>query len=73
MSSLKLLDRFVEVYDAVEQGEDFSGEGGYVAHGPVLGVEEGKDEMHPASVDEGPGHEGKEGDLERGSIEKRWE
>ena len=41
VSALELLDGFVEVDDAVEEGEDFGGECGYVAHRPVVGVEEG--------------------------------
>lgn len=63
VGAFELLDSFVEVDDAVEKREDFGGEGGYVAHGVVVGVYEGEDVVHPAGVDEGPGHEGEEGDL----------
>lgn len=71
MSSLELLDRFVEVDDAVQEGKYLGGEGGYIAHCPVVGVEEGEKDVHPARVDEGPGYEGKEGDLFSLSLEMR--
>ena len=41
VSALELLDCFVEVDDAVEEGEYFGAEGGHVAHCPVVGVDEG--------------------------------
>lgn len=42
MSSLKLLNSFVEVNNAVQKGEDFSGESGHVAHRPVVSIYYGK-------------------------------
>ena len=64
MGALQFLDGFVEVDDAVEKREDFGGEGGYVAHRPVVGVDQGEKKMHPAGVDEGPCHEREEGYLD---------
>lgn len=64
VGALQFLDGLVEVYDAVQEREDFGGEGGHVAHGPVVGVDDGEKEVHPAGVDEGPCHEGEERYLE---------
>jgi hypothetical protein len=64
LGALKLLDCFVEVDNGIKKGEDFAAKGRDVAHCPVVGVEESEDEVHPAGVDEGPGHEWKEGDLQ---------
>lgn len=61
--ALEFLDCFVEVDDAVEERENFGREGGDVPHGVVVGVDDGKGIVYPAGVDEGPGHEGKEGNL----------
>ncbi len=63
MGALQFLDGFMEVDDDVEEREDFGRKVGYVAHGPIMGVGEGKKEVHPAGVDEGPGHEREKGDL----------
>lgn len=52
VGALKLLDGFVKVDDAVEEGEDLGGEGGHVSHGPVVGVEDGEEVVHPAGVNE---------------------
>lgn len=69
VGALELLDRFVEVDDAVEEGEDLGGEGGDVAHRVVVSVDDGEGVVHPAGVDEGPGHEREEGDLGgKGSV-----
>ena len=64
VGALELLNGFVKVDDAVEEGEYFRGECGYVAHCPVVGVEDGEDVVHPAGVDERPGHEWEEGYVE---------
>lgn len=63
VGAFQFLDGLMEVDDAVEERKDFGGEGGHVAHGPVVGVDEGEKEVHPAGVDERPCHEGKKGYL----------
>ena len=57
MSALELLNGFVKVDDAVEERENLGRECGHVSHGPVVGVEDGEDVVHPAGVDQRPGHE----------------
>lgn len=67
VGALELHGGLAEVDDAVEEGEDVAAEVGDVLHGPVMGVEDGEGVVHPAGMDEGPGHDGEEGDLwERG-------
>ena len=68
MVALEFLDGFVEVDYAVEEGEYVGGEVGYVLHGPVVGVEDGEEVVHPGGVDEGPGHQGEEVDLSLSSV-----
>ena len=52
VSALKLLNGFVEVNDAIEEREDLCRECGHVSHGPVVGVEDGEEIVHPAGVNE---------------------
>ena len=56
MVALQLLHGFVEVDDAVEEGEDVGAEGGHVLHRPVVCIEHGEQVVHPGGVEEGPGH-----------------
>jgi len=49
--ALEFLHCFVEVDDAVEEGEYVGGEVGYVLHGPVVSVEDGEEVVHPGGVD----------------------
>ena len=72
VGALELLDRLVEVDDAVEEGEDFGGEGGYVAHCPVVGVEEGEEDAHPAGEDEVTASAGEVCDLVGGVLVSEW-
>lgn len=72
VGALQFLDSFVKVNDAVEEREDFGGEGGYVAHGPVVGVDEGEEQVHPAGMDEGPCHEGEKGYLAYHSMKSTY-
>lgn len=55
--TLELPNGLVEVDYAVEEGEDVGAEVGDVLHGVVVGIEDGQEEVHPARVDQGPGHE----------------
>jgi hypothetical protein len=71
--TLELLDGLVEVNDAVEQGEDFGGEGCHVAHGEVVKVEDGEEVVHPCCVDESPGHKREKRYLSTLSTEKHEE
>lgn len=61
----------MEVDDAVEEGEDVGAEVCHVLHCPVVRVEDGEREEHPARVDEGPCHYGEEVDL-ADSLASRW-
>lgn len=40
MSPLQLLDRLVEVDDTIQEREDFGGKGSYIAHCPIMSVDE---------------------------------
>jgi hypothetical protein len=42
----------MEVDDTIEEGKDFRAECGYISHGPVMSVEDSKEKVEPASVDE---------------------
>lgn len=70
--ALELLDRFVEIDDAVEEGKDLGAEGCHIAHGPIVCVEDGEKEVHPAGVDARPCHEGEVGDLD-GRVRERFD
>ena len=60
MSSLQLLDSFVKIDDTIQEREDFCGKCGYIAHCPIVSVDESQQYVHPARVDERPRHEWKE-------------
>ena len=53
----------VKVNDAVEERKDVGGKVCHVAHGVVVGVEDGEEVVHPGGVDQGPGHEWEKGDA----------
>ena len=63
MGSLEFLYSFVEVDDGVEQRERFGCESGHVTHGPIMGIEDGENIVHPTGVYEGPSHEWEERNL----------
>lgn len=63
MGSLEFLDSFVEIDDGVEEGEDLGREGGHITHGPIVGIEHGKNIVHPTGVYQRPCHEREEGNL----------
>ena len=64
MRALELLNRFVEVDDGVEEGEDLCVERRNIAHCPVMRIKRGEDVVQPGGMDKCPSHEGKEGDVE---------
>ena len=63
MSSLQLLDSLVKIDDTIQEREDFRRKCGYIAHCPIVSVDESQQYVHPTSVDERPRHEWKEGYL----------
>lgn len=71
MGALELLHCFMKVDDAVQEREDLCGKSGYISHGPVMRVEDGKDVVHPASVYKRPRHEGKERYLAKAMLSLR--
>ena len=50
----------MKVDDTVEQREDLGRESSHISHGPMMGICDGEEVVHPASVDETPGHERQE-------------
>ena len=63
MSPLQLLDSFVKVNDTIQEREYFCGKRGYIAHCPIVSVDESQQDVHPAGMDKRPRHEWKKGYL----------
>ena len=63
MCSLQLLDSLVKIDDTIQEREDFCGKCRYIAHCPIVSVEESQQDVYPAGVNERPRHERKEGYL----------
>ena len=76
MNSLEFLDGLMKIYDTIQEGEDFRRESRHIAHGPVMGIDDCQNIMHPSGMNEGPCHERKEGNLLKsghGVTKDRWE
>ena len=56
MISLKFLNSFVKINNAVQEREDIGAEGCDVLHGPIVGVEYGEEIVHPTGMDKRPRH-----------------
>lgn len=53
----------MKIDDTVQKREDVGAEMGDILHRPVVGIEDGEEVVHPASMDERPGHHRQEFDL----------
>lgn len=63
VSAVKLLNGFMKVNNAVEEGEDLGREGGDIADRPIVGIDHGQNIVHPSSMDKRPRQKGQEWDL----------
>jgi hypothetical protein len=65
MGSLKLLDGFVEIDDAVEKRKYLRCKRRHITHGPVVGIDYRQDIVHPRRMNQRPCHEWQEWNLDR--------